>query len=95
MKEFVVFYAWGSDRLERLNRHLIRAALDLADIDGLLPVAQGLDEIAPFEDERAGERLKCCPSKIQGRVGQDSPFCRPPRIIPDVGAQDLPYSLPD
>jgi hypothetical protein len=30
MKEFVVFYAWQSDRLERLNRHLIRFALNLA-----------------------------------------------------------------
>jgi hypothetical protein len=30
VNEFVVFYAWQSDRLERLNRHLIRAALDLA-----------------------------------------------------------------
>lgn len=30
MKEFVVFYAWQSDRLERLNRHLVRIALNLA-----------------------------------------------------------------
>jgi hypothetical protein len=30
MKDFVVFYAWQSDRLERLNRHLIRFALNLA-----------------------------------------------------------------
>lgn len=30
MNEFVVFYAWQSDRLERLNRHLIRVALNLA-----------------------------------------------------------------
>jgi hypothetical protein len=30
MKEFVVFYAWQSDTLERLNRHLIRFALNLA-----------------------------------------------------------------
>jgi len=30
MKEFVVFYAWRSDRLERFNRHLIRFALNLA-----------------------------------------------------------------
>jgi hypothetical protein len=30
MKEFVVFYAWQSDRLERFNRHLIRVALNLA-----------------------------------------------------------------
>jgi hypothetical protein len=30
MKEFVVFYAWQSDRLERFNRHLIRFALNLA-----------------------------------------------------------------
>lgn len=30
MKEFVVFYAWQSDRLERLNRFLIRIALNLA-----------------------------------------------------------------
>ncbi len=30
MKEFVVFYAWQSDRPERLNRHLIRIALNLA-----------------------------------------------------------------
>jgi hypothetical protein len=30
MNEFVVFYAWQSDRLERLNRHLIRFALNLA-----------------------------------------------------------------
>ena len=30
MKEFVVFYAWQSDRLERLNWHLIRFALNLA-----------------------------------------------------------------
>jgi hypothetical protein len=30
MNEFVVFYAWQSDLLERLNRHLIRAALDFA-----------------------------------------------------------------
>ncbi len=30
MDEFVVFYAWQSDRLERLNRHLIRFALNLA-----------------------------------------------------------------
>src|SRR5580704_9240554 len=29
MKEFVVFYAWQSDTLERLNRHLIRFALNL------------------------------------------------------------------
>jgi hypothetical protein len=26
MKDFVFFYAWQSDRLERLNRHLIRFA---------------------------------------------------------------------
>jgi len=30
MKDFIVFYAWQSDRLERLNRHLIRFALNLA-----------------------------------------------------------------
>jgi len=30
MTEFVVFYAWQSDSLERLNRHLIRFALNLA-----------------------------------------------------------------
>jgi hypothetical protein len=30
MSEFVVFYAWQSDTLQRLNRHLIRAALNLA-----------------------------------------------------------------
>jgi hypothetical protein len=30
MDEFVVFYAWQSDRLLRLNRHLIRVALNLA-----------------------------------------------------------------
>jgi hypothetical protein len=30
MKEFVVFYAWQSDRPEWLNRHLIRFALNLA-----------------------------------------------------------------
>jgi hypothetical protein len=30
MKEFVVFYAWQSDRAERFNRHLIRIALNLA-----------------------------------------------------------------
>ena len=30
MKEFVVFYAWQSDSLDRLNRHLIRIALNLA-----------------------------------------------------------------
>jgi hypothetical protein len=30
MSAFVVFYAWQSDRLERLNRHLIRIALNLA-----------------------------------------------------------------
>lgn len=30
MRDFVVFYAWQSDRLERLNRHLIRFALNLA-----------------------------------------------------------------
>jgi hypothetical protein len=30
MEEFVVFYAWQSDRSERLNRHLIRIALNLA-----------------------------------------------------------------
>jgi hypothetical protein len=30
MNQFVVFYAWQSDRLERLNRHLIRFALNLA-----------------------------------------------------------------
>jgi hypothetical protein len=30
MKEFVVFYAWQSDRLERFNRHLIRIALNMA-----------------------------------------------------------------
>lgn len=30
MKEFVVFYAWQSDKLQRLNRHLIRFALNLA-----------------------------------------------------------------
>jgi hypothetical protein len=30
MNEFVVFYAWQSDRLERLNKHLIRIALNLA-----------------------------------------------------------------
>lgn len=30
MKEFVVFYAWQSDTAQRLNRHLIRVALNLA-----------------------------------------------------------------
>ena len=30
MKEFVVFYAWQSDRPERFNRYLIRFALNLA-----------------------------------------------------------------
>ena len=30
MKDFVVFYAWQSDRPERLNRYLIRFALNLA-----------------------------------------------------------------
>jgi len=30
MKEFVIFYAWQSDRLERFNRRLIRFALNLA-----------------------------------------------------------------
>lgn len=30
MREFVVFYAWQSDRPARLNRHLIRFALNLA-----------------------------------------------------------------
>jgi hypothetical protein len=30
MEEFVVFYAWQSDTLQRLNRHLIRVALNLA-----------------------------------------------------------------
>ena len=30
MSDFIVFYAWQSDRLERLNRHLIRFALNLA-----------------------------------------------------------------
>jgi hypothetical protein len=30
MEEFVVFYAWQSDTLERLNRHLIRFALNWA-----------------------------------------------------------------
>ncbi|MGB6541214.1 MAG: hypothetical protein WBF03_10105 [Xanthobacteraceae bacterium] len=30
MKQFVVFYAWQSDTVERLNRHLIRFALNLA-----------------------------------------------------------------
>jgi hypothetical protein len=30
MTEFVVFFAWQSDRLERLNRHLIRFGLNLA-----------------------------------------------------------------
>src|SRR6266436_4817169 len=30
MNDFVVFYAWQSDRLERMNRHLIRLALNLA-----------------------------------------------------------------
>jgi hypothetical protein len=30
MKDFVVFCACQSDRLERLNRHLIRFALNLA-----------------------------------------------------------------
>jgi hypothetical protein len=30
MNEFVVFYAWQSDRFERMNRHLIRFALNLA-----------------------------------------------------------------
>jgi hypothetical protein len=29
MKEFVVFYAWQSDTVERFNRHLIRFALNL------------------------------------------------------------------
>jgi hypothetical protein len=33
MKTFVVFYAWQSDRLQRLNRHLIRIALNLAAKD--------------------------------------------------------------
>jgi len=33
MTEFVVFYAWQSDRLERLNRHLIRIALNLAALN--------------------------------------------------------------
>jgi hypothetical protein len=33
MNEFVVFYAWQSDRLERLNRHLIRIALNLAALN--------------------------------------------------------------
>jgi hypothetical protein len=30
MREFVVFYAWQSDTLQRFNRHLIRFALNLA-----------------------------------------------------------------
>jgi len=30
MKEFVVFYAWQSDTDQRLNRYLIRTALELA-----------------------------------------------------------------
>ncbi len=30
MREFVVFYAWQSDTVQRLNRHLIRFALNLA-----------------------------------------------------------------
>ena len=30
VKEFVVFYAWQSDRPERFNRYLIRFALNLA-----------------------------------------------------------------
>jgi hypothetical protein len=30
MREFVVFYAWQSDTVERFNRHLIRIALNLA-----------------------------------------------------------------
>jgi len=30
VREFVVFYAWQSDRPARLNRHLIRFALNLA-----------------------------------------------------------------
>ena len=30
MREFVVFYAWQSDRPERFNRYLIRFALNLA-----------------------------------------------------------------
>jgi hypothetical protein len=33
MRSFVVFYAWQSDRLQRLNRHLIRIALNLAAKD--------------------------------------------------------------
>jgi hypothetical protein len=40
------------------------------DIDRFLPAAQRLDEIASFEDDRPGERLKCCPSEIQGCVGK-------------------------
>jgi hypothetical protein len=30
LREFVVFYVWQSDRLERFNRHVIRFALNLA-----------------------------------------------------------------
>jgi hypothetical protein len=30
MRKFVVFYAWQSDTVQRLNRHLIRFALNLA-----------------------------------------------------------------
>jgi hypothetical protein len=45
MNEFVVFYAWQSDRLERLNRHLIRVALDLA--------AQKISD-----DDRVGVRVR-------------------------------------
>jgi hypothetical protein len=33
MRTFVVFYAWQTDRLQRLNRHLIRIALNLAAKD--------------------------------------------------------------
>jgi hypothetical protein len=55
MREFVVFYAWQSDTLQRFNRHLIRFALNLA--------AQNISDdsasrLAPTLSDRSTMRIR-------------------------------------
>jgi hypothetical protein len=51
MRTFAVFYAWQTDRLERLNRHLIRFALNLAAKDISADPAMGVDVRIDAETE--------------------------------------------